>query len=136
MQKISLTLLFSGWLIVALACTATPTETPTPTPKVAKAVTSPVPSNSPAPGSASPVPKTLPSATPAPKSSAPAVPPVKPIKMNSPEYGAQAFLWWRPEAADRDLGMMKDAGLTWVKQQFAWRDIEGAKKGAFSWENA
>lgn len=64
------------------------------------------------------------------------VPPAKPIKMNSPEYGAQAFLWWRPETADRDLGMMRDAGLTWVKQQFAWRDIEGAGKGKFAWDNA
>jgi len=56
--------------------------------------------------------------------------------MKSPEYGAQAFLWWRPETADRDLGLMKDAGLTWVKQQFAWRDIEGAGKGKFIWANA
>ena len=58
------------------------------------------------------------------------------LKMNSPEYGAQAFLWWRPETADRDLGLMSAAGLTWVKQQFAWRDIEGAGKGKFNWTNA
>lgn len=64
------------------------------------------------------------------------LPPAKPLKMKSPEYGAQAFLWWRPETAHRDLGMMKDAGLTWVKQQFAWRDIEGAGKGKFNWANA
>ncbi|MCL4393408.1 MAG: beta-galactosidase [Chloroflexi bacterium] len=56
--------------------------------------------------------------------------------MSSPEYGAQAFLWWHPETADRDLGLMKDAGLTWVKQQFAWRDIEGASKGTFDWSHA
>jgi hypothetical protein len=56
--------------------------------------------------------------------------------MSSPEYGAQAFLWWRPETADRDLGLAKDAGLTWVKQTFSWRDIEGAAKGAFDWSHA
>jgi hypothetical protein len=56
--------------------------------------------------------------------------------MNSPEYGVQAFLWWRPETADRDAGLARDAGFTWIKQQFAWRDIEGAKKGAYIWEHA
>jgi hypothetical protein len=63
----------------------------------------------------------------------PPPPPVKPLKMNSPEYGMQAFLWWRPETADRDLKLIRDAGFTWVKQGFGWRDIEGAKKGAFDW---
>jgi len=65
-----------------------------------------------------------------------APPKSKSLKMNSPEYGAQAFLWWRPETADRDLGLMRDAGLTWVKQIFAWQDIEGASKGAYNWVNA
>ncbi len=83
-----------------------------------------------------PVKKPTPTETIEPTPTLPPLPKVKPLKMNSPEYGAQAFLWWRPETADRDLGLMKDAGLTWVKQQFAWRDIEGAKKGAFNWGNA
>ena len=56
--------------------------------------------------------------------------------MGSPDYGIQAFLWWRPEVADRDLNLVKDAGLGWVKQYFAWQDIEGAKKGSFDWERA
>jgi len=51
--------------------------------------------------------------------------------MNSPEYGMQAFLWWRPEVADRDLTLIKEAGFGWVKQGFGWRDIEGACKGCF-----
>ncbi|MCB0077765.1 MAG: cellulase family glycosylhydrolase [Anaerolineales bacterium] len=51
----------------------------------------------------------------------------------SPEYGMQAFMWWRPEVADRDLGLIRDAGFGWVKQDFAWREIEGAEKGAFDW---
>ena len=29
---------------------------------------------------------------------------------------------------------MQDAGFRWVKQEFAWREIEGAGKGAFDWE--
>jgi len=53
--------------------------------------------------------------------------------MNSPEYGMQAFLWWRPEVASRDLQMIRAAGFTWVKQDFAWREIEGAGKGKFDW---
>lgn len=83
-----------------------------------------------------PTKKVPPTETPAPTPTIAPAPQPKPLKMNSPEYGAQAFLWWRPETADRDLGLMKDAGLTWVKQQFAWRDIEGAGKGKFIWGNA
>jgi hypothetical protein len=85
---------------------------------------------------AAPTKKPRPTDTPPPTATIAAIPQPKSLKMSSPEYGAQAFLWWRPETADRDLGLMKDAGLTWVKQQFAWRDIEGASKGKFIWENA
>jgi hypothetical protein len=56
--------------------------------------------------------------------------------MASPDYGIQAFLWWRPEVAHRDLGLVRDAGFTWVKQWFAWRDIEGAGKGQYDWSTA
>mgnify|MGYP002682616886 CR=1 FL=1 len=56
--------------------------------------------------------------------------------MASPDYGIQAFLWWRPEVADRDLGLIQEAGFTWVKQLFSWQDIEGAGKGQFDWTNA
>ncbi len=119
--------------LVVMGCGATPTLTlptaPPPPTKVAVAVDEPTapPNSNPA---VTPAKKTPPTETPIP------APPVKSLKMNSPEYGAQAFLWWRPETADRDLGLMKDAGLTWVKQQFAWRDIEGAGKGKFIWDNA
>ncbi len=57
----------------------------------------------------------------------------RPPRMASPEYGMEAFLWWRPEVATRDLGLIEDAGFGWVKQDFAWRDIEGAGKGLFDW---
>ncbi|MBI4671692.1 MAG: beta-galactosidase [Chloroflexi bacterium] len=61
---------------------------------------------------------------------------VSAFEMNSPEYGAQVFMWWRPETAERDLELARGAGLTFVKQTFAWRDIEGAAKGAFDWSRA
>ncbi len=130
MRKFSIVLCFAA--LIALGCSATggnavPTDTPRPT-KVAVAATTPANPTAP--------PKTPSTPAPAPTSTQPAASKVKPLKMNSPEYGAQAFLWWRPETADRDLGMMRDAGLTWVKQQFAWRDIENTKKGAFDWSHA
>ena len=54
----------------------------------------------------------------------------------SPEYGMQSFMWWRPEVADRDLNLLVDAGFNWVKQDFAWREIEGAGKGVFDWSHS
>ena len=54
--------------------------------------------------------------------------------MQSPDYGMQAFLWWRPEVAQRDLELIRDAGFGWVKQGFAWREIEGTGKGQFDWD--
>jgi hypothetical protein len=35
--------------------------------------------------------------------------------------------------ADRDLTLMKNAGFRWVKQWFAWDDIEGAGRGQYDW---
>ena len=55
------------------------------------------------------------------------------LRMASPEYGMQAFLWWRPEVASRDLQVIRDAGFSWCKVNFGWRDIEGAGKGTFDW---
>ncbi len=66
----------------------------------------------------------------------PPLPKVKPLGMKSPAYSIQAFLWYRPETADRDLGLIQAMGFAWVKQEFAWRDIEGAKKGVFDWSHA
>ena len=53
--------------------------------------------------------------------------------MTSPDFGGQAFLWWREEVAHRDLELMKDSGFRWVKQSFAWETIEGAGKGVYDW---
>ncbi|OQY46018.1 MAG: hypothetical protein B6242_08915 [Anaerolineaceae bacterium 4572_78] len=58
-----------------------------------------------------------------------------PYFMTSPDYSIHAFLFWREETADRDLTLIKDMGFRWVKQIFAWREIEGAEKGAFNWQN-
>lgn len=52
---------------------------------------------------------------------------------DSPEYGIQAFLWWRPEIAQRDLVLVQEMGFGWVKQAFAWRDIETLEKGKYDW---
>ena len=59
-----------------------------------------------------------------------------PATMTSPDFGAQAFLWWRPEIADRDLDLMREAGFNWVKQTFAWETIEGAGQGVYDWSVA
>jgi hypothetical protein len=58
-----------------------------------------------------------------------------PSVMTSPDYGMQVFLFWRTEVADRDLRLVKEAGFRWVKQEFAWREIEGAGRGVFNWTN-
>ena len=53
--------------------------------------------------------------------------------MSSPDYGVQVFLFWREEVADRDLRLVEEAGLRWVKQEFPWRELEGHAKGAWQW---
>ncbi|MGB8648824.1 MAG: hypothetical protein WCF84_26545 [Anaerolineae bacterium] len=66
----------------------------------------------------------------------PPVPQAKPLLMKSPAYSVQAFLWYRVEQADRDLTLIQNMGFSWVKQEFAWRDMEGAGKGAFDWSHS
>jgi len=56
--------------------------------------------------------------------------------MLSPDFGGQAFLWWKEEVADRDLKLMEDAAFNWVKQTFAWETIETTGKGQFDWGRA
>jgi hypothetical protein len=132
MQKILFTLLFSCWLIAGIGCAATPSETSAPT-KVAQSVDN-TPSVAPNPGT--PTKKGAATETSIRTPTLPPIPAARPIKMNSPEYGVQAFLWWRPETAERDLTLIQYGGFSWVKQQFAWRDIESAGKGKFDWSHA
>ena len=54
-------------------------------------------------------------------------------RLPSPGYGFQAFLWWNEQIARRDLDLIQAAGFGWVKQNVAWRDVEGAAKGHFNW---
>jgi hypothetical protein len=112
-----------------------PTANPTAAPATAAPVTV-APSASPSPRpTAGPSPTTIP---PSPTTRPPAPTPVVSADalMTSPDFGIQAFLWWRAEIADRDLQLARDAGFHWVKQYFAWQDIEGAGKGRFDWSNA
>lgn len=60
----------------------------------------------------------------------------QPATMTSPDLGAQAFLWWRAEIADRDLDLLREAGFNWVKQSFAWETIAGAGRGVYDWSVA
>ena len=76
-------------------------------------------------------PPTPPAATPAPR-----LYPLPP-RLRSPEYGMHVFLWWTYEGktADNDVRLVRDMGFGWLKQKFAWRDIELAK-GAFDWHRS
>ncbi len=57
-------------------------------------------------------------------------------RLKSPEYGIQAFLWWKPEITKRDLTHVQDLGFQWVKQNFSWRDIEPSQKDHYEWKLA
>lgn len=55
----------------------------------------------------------------------------------SPAPAVQAFLWWDAAIAERDLHTVQEGlHFHWVKQMFAWRDIEGNVKGTFEWAGA
>jgi hypothetical protein len=127
-------------------------ESPTATPRIVRfteegnaavAAVTPAPAEA-APASTEPTPATISSAsvTTTPVTSTttsqpeqPVTPIIntEPVTMTSPDYGMQVFLFWAEEVADRDLQLVQDAGFRWVKQEFAWRDIEGASKGTFDW---
>ena len=68
-----------------------------------------------------------------------AVPTSEPIRppgqlFNSPEYGVHLSQWWHvDDILPRDLELVQEMGFGWVKQVFAWRDIEGDEKGHFNW---
>ena len=66
----------------------------------------------------SPVPL-MPVPAPSPAATSPGV-----YRAKSPEYGMNVFVWGNPSTTDRDLGRVRDAGFTWQKTLFKWRDIE------------
>jgi polysaccharide biosynthesis protein PslG len=45
-------------------------------------------------------------------------------RAKSPEYGMNVFVWGNPSTTDRDLGRVRDAGFTWQKTLFMWKQIE------------
>jgi hypothetical protein len=54
----------------------------------------------------------------------------------SPDYAVQTFLWWHLENAERDADLVNDMGFGWIKQGFAWRDIQGYKDAPYDWYRA
>ena len=124
---------------VTLVPTFTPTPQVTPTATLAEEMATDPPAVTPEPTDPG-AEATEPSATDEQPTEAPQEPTATPastsgrqVAMKSPDYGMQAFLWWRPEVAQRDLELIRDAEFNWVKQGFAWREIEGLGKGRLDW---
>ncbi len=96
--------------VLVQACgSASPPPTVTPSPTTPPV---PTPTFTPAP-TPTPVP---PTPTPAPQG------------MTSPDYSLQVFLWGSGNA-QRDLGLVKEAGFRWFKQSIEWRYVEPHVKG-------
>jgi len=73
--------------------------------------------------------------TPTPKPASPqAARPVRQV-VPSPAPAVQASLWWNSEIANRDLWLVGRIQFQWVKQTFAWRDIERSR-GDYKWQQA
>lgn len=62
-----------------------------------------------------------------------APPPLAQAVFPSPTYAIHLAQWWHLDALERDLNLVQEMGFTWVKQKFAWRDIEPAVKGNYDW---
>jgi polysaccharide biosynthesis protein PslG len=57
------------------------------------------------------------------------------VPTGSPEYGAAAFVLGYPESTQRDLDLMKAAGLTWLRLDVPWRSIEPDLKHNIDWDD-
>ncbi|MDI7276916.1 MAG: cellulase family glycosylhydrolase, partial [Anaerolineae bacterium] len=110
--------------------TQAPTETDTAEPAPTD-TTQPVPTDT-------AVPPTEPASTPTQKPVATVAPtatrkpPAQTVRLRSPEYGMQCFLWYKPEVASRDVQLVRQAGFGWIKQGVGWRDVE-ISKGVYNW---
>ncbi len=113
--------------LTAAACRSQPGTEPAASPSREPAAESPAPPTPIVRGALAVTSEALLAARPSPAQSGPVV-------MTSPDYAVQAFLWWRPELAERDMLVVKDMGFRWIKQGFGWRDIE-LKKGQFDWSH-
>jgi len=88
-------------------------------------------------------PTSTPAGSPPPSSSSTTAPSLEPsptvgVESHQPDLASsplaiQAFLWWKPDIARRDIALVKEMGFAWIKQSFAWRDIEDIEKGAYNW---
>ena len=54
---------------------------------------------------------------------------------SSPEWGASVFIFGHPETTQRDLDLLKGAGLTWAKITVPWRSVEPSCKNCFYWDD-
>jgi hypothetical protein len=54
----------------------------------------------------------------------------------APAPAVHVSLWWHEHMARRDLELVQDMGFRWVKQAFAWRDLETVEKGHYDWWRA
>jgi polysaccharide biosynthesis protein PslG len=57
-------------------------------------------------------------------------------KMGVAEHALELSLWNQPGGTQGELEVARAANFTWIKQQFAWRDIETEAKGQFVWTEA
>ncbi len=110
-----------------------PTSTPEPAPTdaLAPGATATDTALPPSPTTAAPTDAPTATETAVPPTATPPPPPVS-MRLNSPEYGMQAFLWYKPEVASRDVQTVKKAGFGWIKQGVGWRDVE-LSKGEYNW---
>jgi len=60
---------------------------------------------------------------------------VTPVQTANPDYGASVFLLGNPDTTDRDLQLMKAAGLNWAKLTVPWRSVEASCKNCIDWED-
>jgi hypothetical protein len=52
---------------------------------------------------------------------------------DSPEYGIHTAMWWNVrDDGIPEVKLAQEMGFGWVKQNFAWRDIEGGEKGQYN----
>ena len=93
--------------------------------------TSPPPAAKPDSESSESSERTVASPTPLPNVAAPTVNLVQDMRVAPVSAAAHVFLWGHREEADRDLNLAKEAGFTWVKQRFEWRNIEKVRKNEF-----
>jgi hypothetical protein len=63
----------------------------------------------------------------------PAPPPPMQVVTPNPDYGASVFLLGNPETTDRDLQLLRNAGINWAKLTVPWRSIEASCKNCIDW---